>query len=397
MIAALALALSHPIAPLNDWPQWRGPERTGVSSEAGWVPEGREAWKANVGLGYSCVSIAAGRLFTMGHDVERGLDVIVCLDAETGEEHWSHEYPAERWNKMHAGGTNSTPTVVGDRVYTLNREGWFKCLSAAKGELLFERNLKEELALELPEWGFAASPLSLDDGLYLNVGVVLSVDPKSGDTIWRTEKDYGHAYSTPAAFSDGETQALAIHDSKGLAVLDRRNGEELGFQEWKAAFEVAAATPVVLESGVFVSSGMRKGGGVFALGEEGLELVWKNEVMGNKMSGCVLFDGHLYGFDEPRFKCMTTTGEERWSTRDLGMGALMVADGKLICVSEKGELVIAEATPEEFRVLSRQQALDDKGSVCWTSPVLSNGRIYLRNNTGTLVCLDHRQQERKDL
>ena len=113
--------------------------------------------------------------------------------------------------------------------------------------------------------------------------------------------------------------------------------------------------------------------------------------MRNKMSGCVLIDRNIYGFDEDTLKCIGVDGEEKWKVRDVENGSLMAADGKLIVVSAAGELIVAEATPEEFRELSREEVLE--GGVFWTPPVLVDGRIYVRNSLGELVCRDHRAQD----
>ena len=112
--------------------------------------------------------------------------------------------------------------------------------------------------------------------------------------------------------------------------------------------------------------------------------------MKNQMAGAVLWDAHLYGFDDKLLKCIDLEGKELWRERGLGQGALMAADGRLIVISEQGELVVARATPEGYQELSRAKVLD--GDVCWTMPVLANGRIYCRNHAGDLVCLDHRAE-----
>ena len=171
---ALALFSSTPTLALEDWPQHMGPHGDGMSRETKWENQGRSVWEARVGLGYSTVSVVGNRLYTIGweqkgEDEKSGEDVVRCLDSGTGEVVWSHRYPAQKWAKYHGGGTSTTPSIDGDRVYVVNREASFRCLDTATGKLHWARSLGEGLELETPTWGFAASPLILDDTVIVNV------------------------------------------------------------------------------------------------------------------------------------------------------------------------------------------------------------------------------------
>jgi len=405
--AALAslLFLSTPsLAPLSDgggrdgekgsWPQWRGPARDGISKETDWTPAGKPEplWSHDVGLGYSTVSIQDGRLYTMGYDEEAGLDLVWCIDADTGEELWVHTYPSKLWNEGHGGGTLTTPSVDGDVVYTMNREGNLYCLNAETGEVVWHKQMKEEFDLSYPRWGFAASPLVLDDMLVINAGKVFALSKDDGEVRWVTEKSYGHAYSTPTDFERGGRSMLAVFDGDGLALLDRKNGAEIARHEWKTSYDINAASPIVFDDKIFISSGYNKGCAMLRITDGGLEVVWEGKAMRNQMSGCVLIDGHLYGFDDSVLKCLDLDGQEKWSERGTGKGALTAAAGKLIAMSSKGELIVAEASPQAFRELSRTKVIDSDG-VFWTTPVLLDGLIYCRSSKGELVCRDHRASE----
>ncbi len=374
----------------NSWPQWRGPQRNGLSVEKNWVAEGKEEslWEMEVGLGYSSVSIANGLLYTMGYDAEAGLDVIWCLDAVTGEEVWAHPYKSKIWAQAHRGGTLNTPSIDGDVVYTLNREGNLFCFKAKTGKVLWHRQLKEELDLGYPTWGFSGSPLVLEDELLINVGPILSLDKKTGEVKW-TSKDYGHAYSTPTAFELDGKPALAVLNGDSLGIIERLQGQELYTYPWTGGRGINASSPIVIEDAVFISSSKKGGGALLAFGEGELIPVWESRAMATQLSGCVLMDGHLYGFNGSILKCIDVMGEEKWSQRGIGNGAIMGAPGRLIAMSSKGELIVAEATPEEYRELSRVK-LFTNGGVYWTKPLLLNGLIYCRSSAGTLVCRDHR-------
>lgn len=390
---ALALFSSTPTLALEDWPQHMGPHGDGMSRETKWENQGRSVWEARVGLGYSTVSVVGNRLYTIGweqkgEDEKSGEDVVRCLDSGTGEVVWSHRYPAQKWAKYHGGGTSTTPSIDGDRVYVVNREASFRCLDTATGKLHWARSLGEGLELETPTWGFAASPLILDDTVIVNVGVIMSCDKESGDPTWKTEKDYGHAYSTPTVFEYEGRSLLAVFCGSGLVILDRATGKEIAFQEWKTKYDVNAASPVLVGSDrFFISSGYGRGGAMVQFTGDALEVAWETKSMRNHMDTSCWIGDHLYGLDEAVLKCFDAEGEMVWSQRGIGKGAMSAAGDRLLVVSGEGELIVVEATPAEYRELSREKVVD--GGVYWTMPVLVDGRIYARSSSGHLVCRDH--------
>lgn len=376
------------------WPQWRGPHRDGIARDEAWSvePGGDPVWTAELGLGYSTVSIADGRLFTMGHDAADESDSVYCLDPRTGEENWKHTFDAPLMNMAHTGGTLSTPSIDGDTVHVIQRTGRYMGFRAATGEVLWDRDMKEEYGLEMPTWGFSAAPLILDDQIVLNMGKVISLDrkgpfDKKGRERWITD-NHGHAYSTPTLFEHDGKARLAVFCGDGLVILDAATGSELAKSEWETRYNVNAATPVVHEDRIFISSGYNKGCSMLRFDGESLETLWTNREMRNHMSGCVLFGERLYGFDETQLRCLDLDGNVCWTQRGLGKGALLLADGKILALSGRGELVVAEAGPEEYVELSRQKILD--GGRQWTTPVLAGGFVYCRNSRGTLVCVDRR-------
>jgi outer membrane protein assembly factor BamB len=156
---------------------------------------------------------------------------------------------------------------------------------------------------------------------------------------------------------------------------------------WKTSYNANIGDPIVSGDTVFVSSGYNKGCGLFRIGANNLAEIWQNKNMRNHFNSSVLWQGYVYGFDDaPELRCLDfQTGQIKWSQARLGKGSLMIADGKLIILSEKGKLVIAKASPDKFEELASSQILKGK---CWTVPVLANGRIYARNADGQLVCVD---------
>lgn len=380
----------------GSWPQWRGPNGNGSTAETDWTPKGSgELWRMEIGLGYSSVAVHAGKLYTMGHDAEAGLDLVWCLDAVTGDEVWVHTFESKIWDEFHTGGTLATPSIdtFTDEpvVYIKNREGSTFCLDAETGDVVWERRLQDEMEIEYPQWGLSASPLVLADQVLLNVGPILAVDKATGETRW-TSKDYGHAYATPAAFERGGKELLAVFNGDGLAVIDRADGSEvMGTFEWETQYQVNASTPIVIDDAIFISSGYNHGGALVAMTNEGLVPVWETRDMKTQMSGAVRIGEHLYGFDDAVLKCFSLDGEELWAERGLGKGALLGSPDRLVVLSASGELIVAKASPAGYEELAREAVIDD-GGVFWTRPVLVDGRIYCRSSKGTLVSRNHRAE-----
>jgi len=377
----------------DDWTQFRGANQNFTTTERGWSVSGQSepVWKRTVGLGYSSMSVANGRLYTMGYDVEAKLDGIYCLDALTGAIIWEHHYPADIWARSHRGGTLVTPGVDGKDLYCSNREGRFFRFDAATGAIHWEKDLKTEYDLTYPTWGLAASPFILDDMIVMNVGKVIAFQKGSGKEIWVTQKNYGDAYCTPVEFMLKGQSCLAVFNQTGLVILDRKTGVEVVVQEWSNRVNVNAAAPLILGERVFISSGYNRGCALVDLSGDSSSVVWENKEMRNHMAPSLLHDQHLYGFDEGVYKCLDLEGNVKWQQRGLGKGAHIMADGKVILLTDKGDLVFVEPDPVEYREIARTKVLD--GGVYWTNPILANGYIYCRNSNGDIVCLDHRSRQ----
>ena len=390
LVSLTSSAVARRASEGEDWPQWRGPERTGVSIESDWnaVGQADPLWTKSLGLGHSSFAVADGRVFTLGYDVEAGVDAVFCFDAVTGKEIWSFRYPSEIWDVAHDGGAVTTPTVIGERVYTSNREGKVFCLESATGVVVWSRDLRAEMELEPPTWGFSASPLLLGDRIVMNVDRVVAIDRHTGAHAWATEKKYGIAYSTPAAFELDGRSYLASLSGDGLAVLDAGDGSEVDFYDWVKEPQIYPMTPVVIGDRIFISGGYDRGCAMLQLKDGELEELWSSRVMRNKMSGCVLWQDHLFGFDESILKCIALDGTERWRQRGMGTGSMCIAGGRLLILDGKGQVIVAEANPEAYVELSRQDVFDD--GTFWSTPVLSHGRVYCRSSLGQMACLDYR-------
>jgi len=388
-IALAAGMLLPTLVEAADWYRWRGPSLDGISKEDGWSTswpkEGpKQLWKANVGTGFSSVSVSKGRVFTMGNDGKQ--DTVFCFDEETGNPLWKYSYASPLDPKYYEGGPSATPTVDRERVYTLSKRGLLNCLNAADGQVIWSKDLVAELGAKIPTWGFSGSPLVTGNLVIVNVGSAgTALDKATGKVVWSSGK--GEAgYSTPVLFTEASIRYVALFLADAVAAFNVTDGKEIWRHTWRTEYDVNAADPIVRDDKVFISSGYDRGGALLKITDRKPSVVWENKNMRNHFNSCVLIGRNLYGFDESEFKCVDlNSGEVKWKQGGLGKGSLMAADGKLIVLSEKGELVIADASPEAFKPLARAQVL---GGKCWSTPVLSNGRIYCRNAKGDLVCVD---------
>jgi outer membrane protein assembly factor BamB len=380
-----------------DWPHWRGPQRNGVSAEAGWIDQWpasgpKITWKARVGLGFSSFVVANGRAVTMGH--ANGRDTVYCFDAASGREVWKHSYPAELGDKYFEGGTTGTPTISNGRVFVLSRWGDAFCFEAATGGVVWSKNVQQETGIRIPDWGFTGAPLVLDGRVILNVGDAgLALDAASGKIVWKSaNEDAG--YSTPLPFQQDGRTLVTFGNGSAYVAVNPADGKEAWRVRWLTQYGVNAADPVLSGEQMFLSSGYGKGGALFKLGAGEPRQLWKTKALRTQMNAAVLHDGHLYGVDgdtteKAALKCLDfASGAEKWTQPNFGSGGVIVAGGKLIALSGTGELMIAPATPAGFRPVARAQVL---GGKCWTAPVLANGLLYARNGRGDVVCVDLRK------
>jgi outer membrane protein assembly factor BamB len=384
-----------------DWPNFRGPNHNGISSETGWLAkwpaEGpRQLWKTSVGVGYASIIVANGHAYASGNN--EAVATLCCLDAETGSNLWKFSYPSDLYSVFNGprglGGTSGSPTIDGDRLYLMSGDGCLYALEAKNGALVWSNNLAGGLDLAKPKWGFATSPLLQDDLLVLDVGGSgTAVDKTTGKVVWNSNKDMA-GYSTPVPWSFNGTPAVAILSADTVYGVETKSGRQLWSFPFKTGNQLNIADVIVSSNRFFASAAYNQGGAMFRLDGTNTAPVWVNKSFANQINSSVLIDGYLYGVagtvnaGAATLKCVDfATGAEKWDFPGLGGGGLIAADHKIIILSDKGELVVGQASPDSFVPLSRAQVV---AASCWTAPTLANGRIYCRNNKGDVVCLDVR-------
>lgn len=380
-------------AALADWTFYRGPSGSGVSTDKlGALPMGglRQLWKANVGTGTSSITVSGERVYTMGNVQEN--DCVWCFDAKSGRVMWKHEYPLNVDKRSFEGGTASTPTVDGNHVYTVSHQGDLFCLDATTGKALWYKHYQRDLGGKRPYYGYAASILVEGNMLVCEVGAkggsTVALDKTTGNVIWKSGDDE-LGYASPVAADILGKRTLVLFKAKQVVGLEAQTGKELWRQEWKTDWDVNAATPLVSGNSVFVTSGYNAGCALFEITPGGVSQRWRNKSLRSHINSPALWQGAIYGIDnqaspKASLVCLDLeTGATKWSQK-LGGGALVVADGKLVVLTEPGELVIGEASAGTFQATLRQHVLPSR---CWVQPTVANGRIFCRNNNGDMVAM----------
>jgi len=378
-----------------DWPSFRGANRDGLSGEQGlatsWPEDGpRMIWRADGGTGFSSLVLVAGRLYTqLGRD---GDELLAAFDAGNGRPLWTYRTGRERpddWGK----GPRSTPLFDDGLIYAASALGQLHAVKADNGEAVWSHDLVKEYGARVPTWGVSSQPLVEGDLLLFDAGgkaghSILAFDKKSGALRWQSGSRLP-GYSNPIAFDSVGKRQVLFFTGNGLVALAPKDGKELWSFDWQTSYDINAASPIFIPPNrILVSSGYDVGSALLQLspGEDGIAVkeLWRSRRLKNKFSSSVYSGGYLYGFDESTLKCIdATTGEETWRHRGLGHGSLIWADGHLIVLGEKGQLVLVEATPESYREKARTQVTTGKH---WTAPTVYAGRYYLRNEQ-EIVCL----------
>lgn len=378
-----------------DWPRWRGPDGDSISKDAAWNPMAltggaKIAWTAQVGAGYAGVAVKGERLYTMGQT--QGIDAVRCLNARTGQEIWKHDYPTVRSTYP---GPRATPLADSEGVYVVGREGHVMCLDTEQGTVKWEVNIAKEYGAVLPTWGHAGSPAVLGNLLILNAcRSGLAMDKKTGRKVWATEPG-PCGYATPVFMGSAAQREALFLGSKALYAVDASTGRELWSFPWETHADVNAADPLVTKSGILISSGYEKGSVLLAIDGAVAKPVWQSASLRSQFASPICLGGYIYGIDGQTgsgglgIVCLdANTGARKWN-RQIGFGAMSAAGDKLIVLTEKGDLIIAAASPAGYQEIARAAKVVSNPK-CWTMPVLCKGLIYCRNLSGELVAVDVR-------
>jgi len=386
----------------GEWPQWRGPNRDGISKETGllkqWPAEGPpKVWKTNgLGNGYSTVSISNGRIFTLGLTGNR--EFVIALDARDGRPLWVQAHGG-RFSNNRGDGPRGTPTVDGDRLYALGGNGDLTCLEAVNGKIVWTFNMLEKFGGSNINWGISESPLVLGDRLLVNAGgpsaSIVALNKKDGSLIWKSQSDRAGYSSAITLETGGIPQAVFFTHQRALGV-DVRNGNLLWDYSQVANRTANVATPIVKGNRVFVSSDYGTGCALLEIKPSGQGLsareIYFNRDMKNHHSSSVLIGDTLYGFSSAILTAMQfDDGQVLWKDRGVGKGSLVYADGHLYCFSEKGIVGLVEATSSGYQEKGRF-SVPQESLPTWSHPVVAGGRLYLRDQD-SLYAFDVREKK----
>lgn len=391
-LASVAAAAVLSVAAMSaaDWPQWKGPDRTGLSKETGllkqWPANGPAVvWSAGgLGQGYGSMAVAGDRVFVQG--TRSGNSVVVALNRADGKEVWSKAL-GRVGDDDRGPGPRGTPTVDGDRVYVLSENGDLACLRT-NGAEVWKRNILADFSGRQLNWLISESPLV--DGAYVIVSPggpgagMVKLDKMTGKTVWTTKELSDPAgYSSAIAADIGGVRAYLTFTA-GAGVGVRASDGKLMFRYDRAANRVAnITTPLFHDNKVFFTSAYDTGAGLVALsaanGTVSANEVYFTREMKNHHGGVVLVDGYLYGYNDSILTCLEfATGKMMWRDRSVGKGSVTFADGHLYLQGENNVVGLAEASPSGYKEKGRF-TIADKGLPSWAHPVISDGRLYVRN------------------
>ncbi len=388
-LAALALSASVTIEALEDWPQWRGPHRDGTSAEKNLLkswPQGGPplAWKTGgAGEGYSSFAVADGRMFTLGARGNR--EYVVAFDAASGKRLWEVAH-GSRFTNDRGDGPRSTPTVDGGRLYVFGASGDLTSLDAASGKIGWTVNVIRDFGGQNTKWGFSESPLVSGDRIIVSPGGsgsgIVAVNKANGKLLWKSEGDTAGYSSAVLHEVGGVRQAIVFTGQRALG-LDIANGRVLWSYDRVANRVANIATPIARGNHVFLSSDYGTGAALLELtpsaGAIAAREVYFTRDMRNHHASSVLIGDYLYGFSSAILTAMKfDTGEVAWRDRSVGKGSLVFADERLYLFSERGVAALAEATPTGYREHGRF-TLETGSLPTWTHPVVSNGKLFLRD------------------
>jgi outer membrane protein assembly factor BamB len=383
----------------SDWPQWRGPERNGVSKDTGlikqWPSSGPQRdWSiSGLGEGYGSLAIKGDRIFVQG--TSGSSSVVFCLNRADGKIVWSAAL-GSKVNEGRGNGPRSTPTVDNDRIYALTENGDLACLRAPDGSPVWRKNILKEFSGSNPGWLISESPLIDGDRVIVTPGGrgagMVALDKMTGKEIWRAKDLSDEAgYSSCIAADVGGVRTIMNFTSRAAVGVRASDGKLMWSHSSPANGTANCATPVFSDGKAFFTSAYGTGGALLGLSAQGGEVKAKElyftKDMKNHHGGVVLVNGYLYGSSDSILTCIEfATGKKMWANRSVGKGSLTYADGMLYLFSENNVVGLAEATPNAYAEKGRF-SVPEQGRPSWAYPVVIGGKLYIRDQ-GTLTAYD---------
>jgi outer membrane protein assembly factor BamB len=391
VLAILLAVVLHSQTPVStDWPQWRGPDRNGISRETGllkqWPAGGPQLlWRVtNLGPGYGSLAVKGDRIYVQLMTGRQSS--VASLNRANGQITWSRAIGPSS-NNDRGNGPRGTPTIDGDRLYVLTESGDLACLRLADGTPVWQRNMLQEQRGGNITWLVSQSPLVDGNNVVISGAAGLAaLDKMTGKTVWTTPSLRDEAAYSSIIAADVQGVRTLMTFTAGAALGVRASDGKVMFRYPKVANGTAnIATPVFFDNKVFFTSGYDTGAALLGLTAQGGEVkaqeIYFTRNMKNHHGGVVLLNGTLYGFDMSILKALDfKTGNVLWSDRSVGKGSLTYADGNLYILGENNVVGLVEASPSGYREKGRFE-IPDSGLASWAHPVVSGGRLYIRNQS----------------
>lgn len=389
---SLMLFLLIPSAQAEDWNQFRGPNRDNLSAETGlqdqWPDGGPQLLMTINGLGegYSAVSVVRDVIYTMGN-VDGG-EHVIAIDRNTGDILWKARNGNE-YREGQGNGPRGTPTVVDGRVFALGGNGDLGCYDSSTGRALWQKNILQEFGGSNIVWGISESVL-VDDGKVIcspggNKATVVALSTENGSVVWqsRVPEQPQASYASPMVTTIGRVKQYVIFTSKGICGIRANDGTPLWGQNKSSNDTANCATPLILNNAVFSSSDYGTGCELVSLRSQGnrtvAKVVYNNKEMKNHHGGMFAMNGFVYGSSGSILSCVNLkTGRSTWKQRSM-KGAVVYADGKFVFRHEDGDVFLLSANPASYQELGRFAQPQRSGRPAWSHPVISGGRLYLRD------------------
>jgi len=391
----------------EDWPQFLGPHRNGISAATGlldsWPIEGpKELWRVPGGVGMSGIAIAGEHLCTLvQHD---GQQWLAAFDPTTGKQQWQTALAPEYKNAQ-GDGPRATPTIAGERVYAFTGQGVLKCLNLTNGSQIWSHDVVGELNGKIADYGMACSPLLVGDLVIVTSGApkatLVAYRAHSGERAW-TAGDDPCGYSSPALLSVGGRQQIVAFTGGSVIGIAPDKGSVLWRYPYETDYECNTATPVSVDGNVLISSGENHGSVLLKLKPNrdkfDVEDIWSSQgtrsVLRSEWQTPILLEGNLYGLDNigsagpiTHLTCLdAASGKQLWQQPRFGKANMIAADGKLFFTSMTGELIVVRATPKGYEEIGRKQVSGPTRQ----APALADGRLYLRDDK-EIICVGIRK------
>jgi outer membrane protein assembly factor BamB len=402
--AAVLFIASLPLQ-AEDWPQFLGTTRNGEyhgkDISTTWSKEGpKQVWKKQTGPGWSAPVVSSDKLLVFYRADNK--EVLECLNATSGKTLWTAAYPTTYQDDFGFDeGPRATPAIDGDKVYTLGAEGSLHAWNFNSGKELWKIDTQKQFGTPKGFFGVACSPLVEGNEVIVNIGGkngagIIALDKSNGKLLWKAT-DAEASYSSPAPATIAGKRYVFFFNREGLVALNPADGKVFFEFPWKPGISasVNAATPLIIDDIIFISTSYGRGATALRFKESGPEPLWaEDDVLSNHYATSVQKDGFLFGFDGrqesgPRLRCVELrTGKVRWTQEGLGAGTVTLADDHLLVLTERGQVISVPATSDGFKPSARAQVMPF-GVRAY--PALANGHLYARGKTD-LFCFDLRKQ-----